>query len=64
MASTKHLVQIHIAVFLFGLAGLFGKLVALPAAIIVLGRVFFGTISLYIIMKVKARKLGLGSTRE
>ena len=61
MASSKHLLQIHIAVFLFGLAGLFGKLVALPAAIIVLGRVFFGSISLFIIMKVTARKMKLGS---
>lgn len=59
----KHLAQIHIAVFLFGLAGLFGKLIVLPAAIIVLGRVFFGSISLYIIMKLMGQKLGMGSWR-
>lgn len=63
MATSRHLAQIHIAVFLFGLAGLFGKLVALPAAIIVLGRVFFGAISLYILLKWMGRRLRLESRR-
>ncbi|MEZ5043430.1 MAG: DMT family transporter [Saprospiraceae bacterium] len=49
MSKTRDLVQIHIAVFFFGLAGLFGKLVDQPAVIIVLGRVFFGAISLLIL---------------
>jgi drug/metabolite transporter (DMT)-like permease len=35
------LFEIHIAVLLFGLAGLFGKLVNQPPAVIVFGRVFF-----------------------
>ena len=39
--KTKSLIEIHIAVLLFGLAGLFGKLISLPSTIIVLGRVFF-----------------------
>jgi drug/metabolite transporter (DMT)-like permease len=63
MATSKHLAQIHAAVFLFGLAGLFGKLVALPAAIIVLGRVFFGAISLYVLLKWMGRRLRLESGR-
>ncbi len=37
-ARRRALVQVHLAVFLFGLAGLFGKLLALPATVIVLGR--------------------------
>ena len=37
----RHLLEIHLAVFLFGLASLFGKWVTLPAAVIVLGRVAF-----------------------
>lgn len=35
------LLEIHIAVLFFGLAGLFGKLVNQPPAVIVFGRVFF-----------------------
>jgi drug/metabolite transporter (DMT)-like permease len=48
--KNKSLMEIHIAVFLFGVAGLFGKILALPAMIIVLGRVVFSSIFLFIIM--------------
>ncbi len=48
--KNKNLAQIHLAVFLFGVAGLFGKLLLLPPMIIVLGRVFFSSIFLLIIM--------------
>jgi drug/metabolite transporter (DMT)-like permease len=40
------LFDIHVAVLLFGLAGLFGKLLALPAWCIVLGRTGFAAIAL------------------
>jgi len=40
------LVEIHAAVFLFGFAGLFGKWIALPALIIVFGRVVFASVFL------------------
>lgn len=60
---SKHLLQIHIAVLLFGMAGLFGKLIALPAMIIVLGRVFFAAISLYFILRLAGRPLRLGAPR-
>jgi len=40
------MISIHMAVLLFGLAGLFGKLILLPAVIIALGRVFFASITL------------------
>ena len=43
---TPGLIDIHVAVLLFGLAGLFGKLVALPAWCIVLGRTGFAAIAL------------------
>ena len=36
----RSLLEIHIAVLLFGLTGLFGKSVDIPARYIVLGRVF------------------------
>lgn len=48
--KNKSLLEIHIAIFLFGLSGLFGKLLSLPTMIIVLGRVFFSSVFLLIIM--------------
>ncbi len=40
------LVELHVAVLLFGLAGLFGKLLALPPPVIVFGRTTFATLAL------------------
>lgn len=40
------LAQVHLAVFLFGLSGLFGKFLDLPATIIVLGRTGFASLTL------------------
>jgi drug/metabolite transporter (DMT)-like permease len=51
MSKKRHLLEIHLAVLLFGMAGLFGKWVTLPATIIVLGRVFFATLSLWVILR-------------
>ncbi len=42
----KALFQVHLAVFLFGLSGLFGKFLALPATVIVLGRTGFASLAL------------------
>jgi drug/metabolite transporter (DMT)-like permease len=53
------LIAIHIAVFFFGLAGLFGKLVALPATLIVLGRVFFASLILAVVLVMQRRSLRL-----
>lgn len=47
----RHLLEIHLAVLLFGLASLFGKWVALPAAIIVLGRVAFAVPALVVVLR-------------
>jgi drug/metabolite transporter (DMT)-like permease len=44
------LLEIHIAVILFGLSGLFGKLLTLPPLVIVFGRTFFAFITLSIIL--------------
>ena len=61
--KNKSLIEIHLAVFLFGLSGLFGKLLSLSSIIIVFGRVFFSSIFLLIInlyikkdMKLKQQK--------
>lgn len=43
MASNAGLLATHLAVLLFGLVGLFAKVVALPAIILVLGRTFFSS---------------------
>lgn len=46
--TPKHhgMLEIHIAVLLFGLAGLFGKLLTLPALVIVFGRTLFASLTL------------------
>ncbi|MCD4720278.1 MAG: EamA family transporter, partial [Desulfobacula sp.] len=44
----KGVVQIHIAVFLFGFAGLFGKFLSCSPLLIVLGRTFFASITLFV----------------
>lgn len=47
MTPKRHgMLEIHIAVLLFGLAGLFGKLLALPALVIVFGRTLFASFTL------------------
>lgn len=46
--TPKHhgMLEIHIAVLLFGLAGLFGKLLTLPVLVIVFGRTLFASLTL------------------
>ena len=51
MTTKSHgVLGIHIAVLLFGLAGLFGKLLVLSPLVIVFGRTFFASITLGIII--------------
>jgi drug/metabolite transporter (DMT)-like permease len=44
----KGIAQIHIAVFLFGFSGLFGKFLSCSPLYIVLGRTFFASIALFV----------------
>jgi drug/metabolite transporter (DMT)-like permease len=46
---SRSLLEVHAAVLLFGLAGLFGKFLALPPAVIVLGRVIFASLTLLLV---------------
>lgn len=62
--KNKSLIEIHLAVFLFGAAGLFGKLLALPSIIIVLGRVFFSSIFLLLLIFYLKENLKLGQKRD
>lgn len=65
MSSQKRgLTSVHIAVLLFGLAGLFAKMVAQPAIIITLGRVFFSAACLFITFKVKKTNIRLTSKKD
>jgi drug/metabolite transporter (DMT)-like permease len=47
----RSLLEIHLAVFLFGFPGLFGKWLALPPSLIVLGRVVFASLALGIVLR-------------
>ena len=47
---SRSLAEIHLAVFLFGFPGLFGKWLALPAVLIVFGRVLFACAALAAVM--------------
>jgi len=48
--SRKSLLEIHMATLLFGLAGLFGKWIPLSPFLIVLGRVFFASLTLGLLL--------------
>lgn len=48
--KNKDLLQIHFAVLLFSISGLFAKFILLPSIIIALGRVFFSSIFLYFLI--------------
>lgn len=52
------------AVVLFGIVGLFAKLVDLPAVILVLGRVFFSSIFLWAFLMVRKQKIRLEKKKD
>jgi len=58
------LLEIHIAVILFGLSGLFGKFLTLPPLVIVFGRTFFATLTLGIILAVFKIPFRVKSSRD
>lgn len=64
VAHYRHLGEIHLAVLLFGLAGLFGKWMVLPATIIVLGRVCFASLSIGILLRWMGQSLRLQRTGD
>lgn len=59
--KNKEIFLLHLAVMLFGLAGIIGKFVSLPAVIVTFGRVFFSSIFLLIIILVKKEKILLAN---
>src|SRR5262245_43175174 len=61
---TRSLLEIHAAVLLFGLAGLFARFVPLPSTIIVLGRVVFASIALIIVLLIQRARLALNTPQD
>lgn len=55
---------VHIAVALFGLAGVLGKLTDLPSTVIVLGRVFFAGLALVVVVTARGLPLVPGRRRD
>lgn len=60
----RSLVEIHAAVILFGLAGLFGKWLPLSPFIIVLGRVFFASLSLILLFFFTKQSVRISHTKD
>ena len=55
--ASKGLIELHGAVLLFGLAGLFGKWINLSPLIIVFGRVVFASLCLGLVLKLSKKSL-------
>jgi drug/metabolite transporter (DMT)-like permease len=62
--KSRSLAEIHIAVVLFGLAGLFGKWLILSPFIIVLGRVFFASVSLLFLFLIMRQDMRIPHPKE
>lgn len=62
--KSKSLLEIHIAVLLFGASGLFGKLLSLPSIVIVAGRVFFSSIFLLLLILYFKRDIRLKAKKH
>lgn len=58
------LLQVHASVFLFGLSGLFGKFLDLPATVIVLGRTSFATLALGLVLGLGGQTLRPRSAQD
>ena len=64
MKAGRALLQIHIAVVFFGIAGLFGKFVEVPAMVIVLGRAFFASIAIGMGLLLFRQSVRLGNAQN
>ena len=62
--KTKSLLEIHLAVLLFGATGLFGKFLNIPAPFITLGRVFFASAALGLVFIFKKTDIKLNSKND
>lgn len=60
----RSLLQIHTAIFLFGIAGLFGKWIHLPSMVLVLGRSGFSALFLLFLLLMTKKEIRLKSVRH
>jgi drug/metabolite transporter (DMT)-like permease len=63
-SNTRSLIQINIAVLLFGVAGLFGKFLIIPAVGLVFGRTLFAALALALILIWKKERLAFKTWKE
>ncbi|MGB8951520.1 MAG: DMT family transporter [Candidatus Aminicenantales bacterium] len=64
MKSSKSLFEIHAAVLLFGLSGLFGKWISLSPFLIVFGRVMFACLSLALLLVLRKQKFTIRDRKD
>lgn len=62
--QARALLEIHLAVFLFGFPGLFGKWLDLSPFLIVLGRVFFAALALALLLAVRRQTFRIAPARD
>lgn len=62
--KTRGLLSIHMSVMLFGVAGLFGKLINLPPAMLVFGRTLFASIALLLVLMVLKAGMRIKSKKD
>ncbi|WP_461812709.1 DMT family transporter [Faecalimonas sp.] len=55
----KSLISVHLAVLLFGISGLFAKMINLSGIIITFGRVLFSSIFLFFVLKIRRENIRL-----
>ena len=58
------LIEIHTAVFLFGLSGLLGKIITLSPLLIVFGRTFFASVALALLLWISKTSVKVKSARD
>ena len=63
-SKTRGLLSIHMSVMLFGVAGLFGKLINLPPAMLVFGRTLFASIALLLVLMVLKTGMRIKSKKD
>ena len=64
MGAGSAQMELHIAVFLFGVSGLFGKLVSASPGTIVFGRTAVAAITILIGLRICSLKLGVESKKS
>ena len=64
MFRTHGLISIHLAVLLFGVSGLFGKLLSLPPSLIVFCRTLFASIALILVLPILKIRIRINSGKN